>query len=532
MAPFLRSHRANAACNGTIAPWSPQSLASPSKKPRGKFRVAQLPNEILALILEQLAGTPDLARSRLVSKRFEDLAAPILYRQIKFSTTLGVKIAPIAWLVMHRSPLPDNFSSPEYLAYKKANHFAKYIFIDKVGSIWEPVLSLVPTLGSLQFVTFSCRIHDRLVEFSNILQRLHSEQPHLRFSIDNFYIAEGSPNDTTSPQSMFTWPPCVVSLKNTAFRPSDFEANIKPLLGCTGLQKLHLTGSHYSRAFRERDVPQNVRMPAIQELLLEHYCWDHSAKFVASFWDFSKLTHLELRDVCVVKFLKTVSLEHLRHLRTLVLDPRCQSVEHVEVSNLVSTLLHKIDALENLKLRCRLLQALPAITKHANTLRSLEFRSSHGPSSDAELKVLPIMDVELIRDLCQNLVEFTTRVSLKPCDELHMRSPTIPQMRNLRRLELQTLARQKGLPSSERRESYQELHSYVIDWFRWVLAMKTGVKFETVWLDVAILDEGWEEGGNTARCVHLMWNYTEGNIIGPAFVHPDPSLGFLTRFLN
>ena len=54
------------------------------------------------------------------------------------------------------------------------------------------------------------------------------------------------------------------------------------------------------------DGDGGARMPALEELALRSYDWDHDARETAARWDFSRLRALRLVDVPAVPFLEAV----------------------------------------------------------------------------------------------------------------------------------------------------------------------------------------------------------------------------------
>ncbi|KAL2066822.1 hypothetical protein VTL71DRAFT_1246 [Oculimacula yallundae] len=92
-----------------------------------------------------------------------------------------------------------------------------------------------------------------------------------------------------------------------------------------GLERLHIQWpSHIdSKSF----VPTLGKFPAMAELILEDYNWQHTKEVTVATWDFSRLTNLSLRRVHIMKFLDAVTLSNLRNLKILVIKG-CLFLEH------------------------------------------------------------------------------------------------------------------------------------------------------------------------------------------------------------
>ena len=283
--------------------------------------------------------------------------------------------------------------------------------------------------------------------------------------------------------------------------------NMMPLLESRALHTLHLIGKSYSEAFKDDDVKEGDRMPPLQELVLQHYCWDHSPEVALNFWNWTKLVHLELRDVCVLRFLRTVPPQHLIQLRTLVLDPRCKYTEQPETSDLILVLLKKVNHLEKLYLRCIIPKVLPGILEQGGSLLSLELRDTFG----TRFSVLSIGEMDSILSSCVHLMELGIQLHFRPrgkqVGELDIKSDVIPCMRNARRLKLFVCCWTRDLPRAENKD-FAEIHTAVRNWLSWLLHCKKGAPLEIVVFEMKIL--GHKQGQNNERTLSstiLTWTY-------------------------
>lgn len=152
------------------------------------------------------------------------------------------------------------------------------------------------------------------------------------------------------------------------------------LQGRPGLETLHLVSSHARATFPNRMIRYNKRLPAIKELFLDGYDWLHSPEVAVKFWDWSRVTRLELARVSIIRFLRTVEPENLLQLQHFVTDGHCPSKCSGEASGLMRRLVGEIHALEKLDLTYQFpaIKHFPQIAKHSHTLRSLRLRDYEG----------------------------------------------------------------------------------------------------------------------------------------------------------
>ncbi|KAK7748365.1 hypothetical protein SLS62_008628 [Diatrype stigma] len=108
-----------------------------------------------------------------------------------------------------------------------------------------------------------------------------------------------------------------------------------------------------------------LRLPALEELTLQSYDWDHDATDSAAHWDFSRLRALQLIDVPALPFLTAVPPRALRGLQALRCDDRSPSSYYasdtgrsqsrdaaVVTTQFLASLIHEIRALRSLELTC------------------------------------------------------------------------------------------------------------------------------------------------------------------------------------
>ena len=192
------------------------------------------------------------------------------------------------------------------------------------------------------------------------------------------------------------------------------KKNLETLhLNCTGLEGLEI-------CVPDDEIESSERLPAVKELHLRGYSWIHSPVTAVQFWNWTKMTHLDLCGVDIVPFLETVKPEHLTNLRTFKTDGFCPDDDHLrnEAIFLLCELLYGIKALENLTLSLVWKgvderwkeQLVGAIRRHGQSLRYLEFggqrdfpqRLLHIPSNPPRMNYVAELRFRLV-----NMVELT-----------------------------------------------------------------------------------------------------------------------------
>ena len=154
------------------------------------------------------------------------------------------------------------------------------------------------------------------------------------------------------------------------------------LLGNVRLKTLHIAGKYNGTVIAEEDIEDHDRLPAIEELSLQNYVWDHSPPTVDNFWNWTNLTSLELRRVPILRFLYSVPAEYLVQLQVFRTDGLClDSSDWREATHSLSDLISQILGLRELSLTCNVgdQRCVLAILEHGPTLQTLELRSYHDP---------------------------------------------------------------------------------------------------------------------------------------------------------
>ncbi|KAK0390689.1 hypothetical protein NLU13_0192 [Sarocladium strictum] len=151
------------------------------------------------------------------------------------------------------------------------------------------------------------------------------------------------------------------------------------------LQAAQLKVFHYEdrgQGTRFRFDRDDGRMPAVEDLMLRSYDWDHGMEEVRRHWDFSKLRSLQLLQVPIYNFLSSIDPSHLRDLHTLRVEDFSAHLpdKRREATRALSDLVAgHITSLEVLDLVCHVsLFSIEALLGHRLTLRELRLRDHTG----------------------------------------------------------------------------------------------------------------------------------------------------------
>ncbi len=155
------------------------------------------------------------------------------------------------------------------------------------------------------------------------------------------------------------------------------------------LQRLHLIQVHvvgnggviadYPKIEAHQD--QSIkRLPALKALIIDGYNWDHTSWESTTLWDWSKITHLELKDVQLLNFLSRIQPQYFSGLKSFIEETRLtheKEPHHRSKSTMLLRLVQHTTALEELKITCDT-QNNPIVSTIAQfclRLRTLSLRS-------------------------------------------------------------------------------------------------------------------------------------------------------------
>lgn len=318
-------------------------------------------------------------------------------------------------------------------------------------------------------------------------------------------------------------PPQHLTSFKTVNWQAPYHSDIKDLLlGRPELETIHLVGEKQRIVqdcvtFPDWAIQSREKLPPVKKLVLQNYFWGHSPHTAVNFWNWTQITHLELKDASINRFLKTVPPKHLEQLKTLVLlDHSERSV--TEVTKRMSSLVYKILALEKLTLKCKVRRIVTTILKQGPSLRSLALREYFGRDS-RDFRTLIVADVEAIQASCPKLMELALDVHFKsgtgPADAIHISDTVFSSMRNLRRLSLFTRVESFVVASVDDRNPFAHLDMVVRGWLQLFLLAKKGANFERILIDMRV------GKAMSHAYAHVVWTYEDGKGLGEPVVGKD-----------
>ncbi|KAL2036899.1 hypothetical protein N7G274_010323 [Stereocaulon virgatum] len=213
---------------------------------------------------------------------------------------------------------------------------------------------------------------------SRAFEDIRHRWPNLRYSVDGLkakYIRTWFFSDIPVP---------VISCKLIEWRHwyyGKFDRSLKnSILLDTALETLSISGADRHATIRETDIDQCDQMPPIKELSLHQFEWDYSVVAATTFWNWSNVSRLELKEVPLKSFLQTVAPSYLVHLKEFTTDGHYRHrSEREEITNLISILVLGIRALQKLILTCYVGndKIVAAVSKHGDTLHTLQLCVYH-----------------------------------------------------------------------------------------------------------------------------------------------------------
>lgn len=262
-------------------------------------------------------------------------------------------------------------------------------------------------------------------------------------------------------------------------RPSDVLFLKKVLLESPELEDLSLTWSIRSPHFLNWNIRDGERLPPVRKLVLRGIDWHLSPLSAVTFWDWSRISHLELYVVPIVRFLRTVKPEHLPNLRTFMTDSWCSrsSPSTHERTQLLCNFAKGIQSLERLAMRCeaednKVPQYIEAVTEHASTLRSLHIRT---PNLERHWRFV-VKDLTALHSVCPELrelgFELEMKVTSQPSATL---TTTIAGFRKLRSLTVYA-----SMLIENRKQAFNEDRAVAFAWIKDLVSSKQGVQLEKV----------------------------------------------------
>ncbi|RCI17138.1 hypothetical protein L249_1866 [Ophiocordyceps polyrhachis-furcata BCC 54312] len=333
----------------------------------------RLSSEILALILDQLRAVDhrSVFVVRLVCRILDSLATPVAYRAIQLN---------------HRIIHPSASSLyPGLLDHVSCFTHEVTVRSDLPSTDVRRLLSVIERLSLVRW-SFVSRNNSDLRLPWDILDADQVERSGTSVAVENLPL--GGANCDLD-ESCFISPALtrrMVSLKLSSPKPplTTRSGSVKRLV----LQSPHLRTMHY----RDLGIGTSFsfggseRLPAVVDLVLQSYNWDHSADEVVRHWDFSRIRSLELVNMPVANFLASVRLGDFARLHTLRVEDyggHLQETRPGATLRLCELVRDHVEALETLDITCHTqLFELEAIGRHQDSLRVLRYRDHVGFDDD------------------------------------------------------------------------------------------------------------------------------------------------------
>ena len=294
------------------------------------------------LIFEEVYSTApaSLRNLRLVSRQFNVLINPIVYRHLKLNKAFAKMFE-----VDSESVGPPEVADARRRVKSAICTFTRQVTIDEALD-WSLVVNLLLSLVTFHHLNWSfskmarypfsgqrsSRMGNRMPQ--SILNCLAERWPRASLSVENLCLNLYSIDEVCS---LHLKTLVFLKLHTTFFwRLINQQALKTFLMQLNRLKVLHFLNVQPGSRFLDEEIAESERLPAVEELFLQGYFWLHSPSVATNFWDWSNLTSLRLEKVFIINFLDSVSPENLLRLRSLITDGHCESaVDHTKVSVLV-----------------------------------------------------------------------------------------------------------------------------------------------------------------------------------------------------
>lgn len=214
------------------------------------------------------------------------------------------------------------------------------------------------------------------------------------------------------------------------------------------LQKLHLVNRR-----NELTPPDNVtfeingdqivtHLPALKELIIDGYEWTHSLWGSNNLWNWSNITHLELRNINVTNFLHKVQPHRLSGLKVFIEKCACDSMHGKKTIGLYNLLMHTT-ALEELEIRyhAKTSDITSIIARNSSHLRILKLRCFY-LHFETWRTILTAEQLKTIGSGCPQLMEMAIDLTLpsgpassKAKSKIAETSPSTIMTRSMSRLQ-------------------------------------------------------------------------------------------------
>ena len=391
----------------------------------------ELPADVILTILEELHQRQSISHLRVVSKRFDAIVTPLSYRHVHLTDRI---IAPFAL----KQELYDPSIVQLQVARDVQNH-ARHLTV-KRNMDWSLVAKLIRSLVNLRSFTYVNPYRQ-----SSRANRFESSWAFWGPEATNVHE---SANITIGTALCNTWPNVQLHLEGicaSIYQPSHYRNFPNSnLISCKfarsqkyelpiirellferpSLQELHLVDgrspwSGWTRPTNEVQKDSIFKhLPALKVLIIDGNDWDHSTWENANLWNWSNITHLELRNVIVDMFLHYVPPQCLSGLKVFIAQPSLDDYRIHSTPSLCS-LMKNTTVLQKLEIRCEtqkseIVSLIARNGMHIRTLSLLSFDRYFGSCWTP----LTFDQLMAICSNCPQLMEMKVDLAL----------PTVPHM--------------------------------------------------------------------------------------------------------
>ena len=356
-------------------------------------------------ILEKLHELQDVSNLRTVSKRFDALIVPLYYRRVHLTKRILVPFA-------YKQGLNDDASTVQLQVARDVRNHARHLTI-KRNLDWSLVAKLIKMLRNLRSFTWAhwpseaTSLHESAN--STIGPALCKRWPNVQLHFEGVRASSHQPSDFEDfPNSN------LVSCRIAAWEQRELPTIRELLFERPRLQELHLLHGRYVntaslRPKIEVDEDQNTKcLPALKTLVIDGYDWNHSQWEIPNLWNWSNITHLELKSVQAIEL-----LQHVQDLSGLkIFIEECYSTyqewNHERKSKLLCRLVRHTTALEELKINCETQNSeiVSALARNCSHLRTLRLRGFY------PYRELTLDQLDTIGSNCPHLMELEVDVAL------------------------------------------------------------------------------------------------------------------------
>ena len=370
-----------------------------------------LPAEVILSILKELHEIQDIPTLRIVSKQFDALVVPLVYRHVHL--TKGI-LAPFAC----EQELDDDASTVQLQVARDVRNHARHLTI-KRNLDWRLVAKLIKLLRNLRSFTWAYwpseapNLHESAN--STIGPALCKRWPNVQLHFEGVHASQHRPSDFENfPNSN------LVSCRIAAWEKREFPMIREWLSERPRLEELHFLRGRYVTSWlrpkNEVRENQNTKcLPALKTLIIYGYESRNSQWEISNLWNWSNITHLELVNVQAIELLHHVPPQDLAGLKIFIEKSYLNYEESTfkRKTELLCSLVRHTTALEELKIKCEthksdIVSALARSCSHLRTLSLRSFRPYREP-----LWICPILDqLDIIGSNCPQLMEFEVDVVL------------------------------------------------------------------------------------------------------------------------